>query len=125
MVIRDGFDWRLSRVPPNEPVWCGDVCEWKSEWRYYVVCHQIQGRALYAGDSQDVVDEQMVEEAVSLLAAIPGTPVSYAIDFGVLANGKTALVEMNEGFSIGAYDGVDPEVYLALLETRWAQLTAV
>jgi len=123
MVVRDGFDWRLDRIPRNEPVWCSEVCEWKSEWRYYVVCHQIQGKALYHGDGAHGVDEQVVQEAVALMAARPGTPISYAIDFGVLASGKTALVEVNDGFSIGAYDGVDPKVYLALLETRWHQLT--
>jgi hypothetical protein len=125
MVIKDGFDYRLSRIPGREPVWCGEVCDWQSEWRYYVVCHQIQGKGFYSGDASVAVDEQVVRDAVALLASHPGTPVSYAIDFGVLSCGQTALVEMNEGFSIGAYDGVDEEVYLALLETRWAQLTAV
>ena len=125
MVVSDGFDWRLDRIPRHEPVWAGEVCEWLSEWRFYVVCHQIKGKALYAGSADAGLDESVVRQAVDLLTAHPGTPTSYAIDFGVLANGKTALVEMNEGFSIGAYPGVDPQVYLALLETRWAQLTAV
>lgn len=123
MVIKDGFDYRLERIPSNEPVWCSEVCDWKSEWRYYVVCHQIKGKAFYNGDPSVMPDEKMVHKAVSLMAAQPGAPVSYAIDFGVLASGSTALVEMNDGFSIGAYEGVDPQVYLALLETRWAQLT--
>lgn len=122
-VIQDADDWRLQRIPGREPVWCGEVVSWKSEWRYYVVCHQIRTQALYEGDPALVPEKSVVESAVQALAAIPGTPVSYAIDFGVLNSGLTALIEMNDGFSIGAYEGVDPQAYLDMLQTRWTQLT--
>jgi len=121
-VVRDADDWRLQRIPGREPVWCGEVVSWKSEWRYYVVCHQIRTQALYEGDPTQVPELSVVELAVQALAAVPGTPVSYAIDFGVLDSGLTALIEMNDGFSIGAYAGVDPQAYLDMLQTRWIQI---
>lgn len=45
----------------------------------------------------------------------------YALDFGVLENGETALVEWNNGFAIGAY-GLRPEVYCNMLIARWEEI---
>ena len=46
----------------------------------------------------------------------------YCLDIGVLGNGETALVEMNDAFSIGMYDGME-SCYPELLITRWKELT--
>lgn len=48
-------------------------------------------------------------------------PAAYGIDFGVLASGETALVEANEGFSLGAYQ-IESSLYTELLFTRWQEL---
>ncbi|MEM8604121.1 MAG: ATP-grasp domain-containing protein, partial [Cyanobacteria bacterium P01_H01_bin.121] len=45
----------------------------------------------------------------------------YAIDFGVLTSGQTALVEMNDGFAVGAY-GIDSRNYTDMIWARWEQL---
>lgn len=49
--------------------------------------------------------------------------MSYAIDFGVLTTGETALIEVNDAFAIGAYDNVPGDLYLMMLKARWNQLT--
>ncbi len=46
---------------------------------------------------------------------------AYALDFGLLASGDTALVELNDGFSLGLYS-LAPARYTDLIVTRWAEL---
>jgi hypothetical protein len=48
-------------------------------------------------------------------------PAGYGIDFGVLTDGRTVLVEVNEGYSLSPY-GLESTEYAELLEARWLQL---
>ena len=99
-------------------VTCSEVVEWLSEWRVYVVHSKIVkiSKCPKSGDAE--IDKKVVEEAVSLMGE---TLHGYAIDFGVLSTGETALIEMNDGFSIGAYD-IDPIAYTDMIIARWEQL---
>ena len=49
------------------------------------------------------------------------SPKAYCIDVGVLSSGETALIEVNDAFSIGIYS-MPKEVYAELLITRWNEL---
>ncbi|RYD24711.1 MAG: DUF4343 domain-containing protein [Verrucomicrobiaceae bacterium] len=112
--------YHLSGISRHEPLWCSEVVRWLSEYRVYVVHHQIVGVAHYAGDPQAPLD---MEEVRSAVAAYAGTaPSGYGIDFGVLDTGRTALVEVNDGYALGAYRQVDSASYTTLLFTRWEQL---
>ena len=48
-------------------------------------------------------------------------PSAYGIDFGVLSSGQTALIEVNDGYSLGAY-AIEAKSYTDLLMTRWHEL---
>lgn len=122
-VLEDGCDWRLQGVSRREPVWCSDPVTWLSEWRVYVVRSEVRFIANYDGNSSIELDRDLVGQAVRRMADVPGSPMSYAVDFGVLASGETALIEMNDGLAIGAY-GIEGEAYLEMLQDRWDQLTA-
>ena len=52
-----------------------------------------------------------------------GFPKAFVLDLGVLSTGEVALIEMNDGFSIGKYNGVDDKAYAKFLITRWNELT--
>jgi len=45
------------------------------------------------------------------------------MDFGILEDGRTCLVEVNDGYSLGRYDGINGSDYTDLLIARWNQLT--
>lgn len=122
-VLRPGDDYPIKHVPLREMVWRSEVVRWVSEWRFYVVCGQIQAKACYSGDASVVPDETVVVKALDRLAATGTYPKHHAIDFGVLDNGCTTLVECNEGFSIGAYEGIPACVYVEMLHGRWQELT--
>ena len=65
------------------------------------------------------MDKAEVEEMVDKFTLAPW---AYCLDVGVLDSGDTALVEMNDAFSIGMYDGME-KCYGDLLTTRWKELT--
>lgn len=112
---------QLYNVSKREPVWCSEVVKWLSEWRSYVVDGAIlfTGLAPSSGNRRHAIDLTVVQRAVDRLDEPPG---AYAIDFGLLATGETALIEMNDGFSVGAYDGIPADAYFRFVATRWNEL---
>jgi hypothetical protein len=93
-----------------------------SEYRVFVIRGNIVGTKHYAGDSSIDVDESIVNQAIELLEQSSQKTAAYAADFGVLATGQTAVVEWNDGYSLGSY-GLDRAIYTDLLITRWCELT--
>jgi hypothetical protein len=61
----------------------------------------------------------VIENAVS---EYKNAPNGYAIDFGVTDDGRTLLIEVNDGYALGSY-GLFYLDYAKLLSARWAQLT--
>lgn len=106
----------------SEKVFVSDPVQWESEWRYYVANNQIIGQARYDQTECEVApvpDVSKVESCIKDLAL--GHP--YALDFGVLSSGETALVEVNDAWAIGLYGhALPPCTYLAFLQERWAQI---
>lgn len=121
-VLDTPFDPRLGGVPSSEDVWACDPVDWCSEWRAYVVDGVVEHLSFCEGDRDVVPDLTIIRRAAAELAEDPLSPSACALDFGVLADGRTALVEMNDGFSLGAYEDVPKEVYFGLLLSRWRQL---
>ncbi|WP_181243723.1 ATP-grasp domain-containing protein [Chamaesiphon polymorphus] len=105
----------------REELLCADVVTWLSEYRVYVVNSEIRSVDWYAGDREVAIDLNVVRAAIATLHAAGESYAGYAIDFGVLATGKTALVEMNDGFALGAYS-IDSKNYTDLIWARWAEL---
>ena len=48
-------------------------------------------------------------------------PAGCSLDFGVTDDGRTLLIEMNDGLALGCY-GLPDEEYAKLLLARWAEL---
>jgi hypothetical protein len=111
----------IGRVTRRQEVWCSDVVEWKSEYRVYVIDEEIVAMDHYAGDPQTVLDESTVEAAVRTYRRSGEAPSAYGIDFGVLDSGRTALVEANDGYALGAY-AIPAGPYSKLLMRRWSEL---
>lgn len=117
---RQAFD----AMPADAIVWACLPVIWRSEWRYYVVDGKIKGAGRYdQGECLEAPspDCQVVEKCINALAlAHP-----YAIDFGVLSTGETALVEVNDSWAIGLYENaLTPKQYLDFLYSRWQSLIA-
>lgn len=112
---------RVAHLDADLPVQTADPVEFVSEWRYFVVRGEVAGVAHYRGDCFVHPNADMVREAVGAFA---GAPAGYGLDFGVTSDGRTLLVEANDGFALGAY-GLDPVRYAELLEARWLELAGI
>ncbi len=113
--------FRVYGVSRREELWCAEVVVWLSEYRVYVVNSEIRSVDCYAGNSEITCDLFVVNRAIELLARAGESSAGYAIDFGVLATGETALIEMNDGFAVGAY-AIDSTNYTDMLWARWQEL---
>ena len=113
LVTTAGFD-------NDTEVVCAQVLDMRSEYRVYVHHSEVLGCKHYWGDFRLFPDFRFIDAAI---AAFREAPVAYAIDFAVLADGSTALIEVNDAFALGSY-GLQPMLYARLLEARWQQLMA-
>ncbi|MEL6459384.1 MAG: ATP-grasp domain-containing protein [Cyanobacteria bacterium J06621_15] len=113
--------YKIHRVSRQEKLLCSEVISWVSEYRVYVVNSEIRSIDFYAGDNSVFIDIKKVQQAIKCLDEAGESYAGYAIDFGVLDSGETALVEMNDGFAIGAYS-IDRKNYTDLILARWEQL---
>jgi hypothetical protein len=109
---------RLAPYPEDEDVFVSEVVPFVSEYRCYVLRDAILSACHYKGDWSKVPNRETVELAV---AAYTEAPVAYTQDFGVTADGRTLLIEVNDGFAVGNY-GLSSTLYAQLLEARWQEL---
>jgi len=108
-------------------VWIAAPVNFVSEWRFYVSDGQLLGAGRYDEGEDGAPEPEIskVAQAVKLMGASMPSVISYALDFGVLADGRTALVEANDAFALGYYAGsCSPRGYAALLWGRWQSILA-
>jgi hypothetical protein len=99
------------------------VIEIVSEYRLYVNCHKIIGMKHYRGDCLAVFDRNLIQKCVDLSYKLLDNH-SYTLDFGVLEDGSTVLIECNDGWACGNY-GIEPLDYYIFVRNRWLQLTNI
>ena len=107
-----------SGVSNDEPCLAQEVVEFVSEWRASILRGKIINVAHYKGDPLRFPDPQVLQAALN---EYTGCPLGFGMDWGVVADGRTLLVEVNDGFSLGNY-GVRGHLYTALVEVRWREL---
>lgn len=91
-----------------------------AEWRVFIRYGKILGARIYSGNWRAHFDYKIIEQAVK---DYRHAPVAYTLDFGLTKEGKTLLIEANDGYSIGSY-GLFYIDYAKLLSARWAELTS-
>ena len=106
----------------NYEVYCSEVLDIISEWRVFVRYGEIISARHYKGDWRVHYNAEVIENAVDTYQKSGNAPAGYGIDFGVTKDGKTILIEVNDGYSIGCY-GLPALEYAKLLSARWAELT--
>lgn len=112
-------DMSALQVDDREEVWVAEYIIFESEWRCFVCHNQILNMSHYQGDFLKYIDPQVVTAAVAEFG--PNAPAAYGMDFGVLMDGRTVLVEVNDGYSLGSY-GLNCVEYAEMLEARWLEL---
>ena len=100
-------------------IWVSEPINFIAEWRVFVRYGQILGVRPYKGDWRANFDFKIIEEAVD---SFTDQPAAYALDFGLTNQKELALVEFNDGYSLGSY-GLFYIDYAKLLAARWAELS--
>lgn len=101
-----------KEIVPVGDYWLSDPVQFVQEWRYYVAKGVVICSGWYAGLDED-------EPAPKLDIQWPSN-YSGAVDFGRLADGRTALVEAHAPFACGWY-GDDPCEYTYWQAEAWKQ----
>ncbi len=110
-----------ANLPAETPVFGSEVVNFVSEYRVFVLRGDIVGCKHYKGDFRRMIDFKIVDSAI---AAFRSAPVAYGIDFGILDDGQTVLVEVNDSYSLGCY-GLGQTRYAAMIEARWNEMVGL
>jgi len=100
-------------------VWCSEPVNFLREWRCFVRYGKVLDVRPYKGNWRRSFDAAVIEKAVASWAE---KPRGCALDFGLDDQGRTLLVEVNDGFALGSY-GLPPLLYARLLSARWTEIT--
>lgn len=106
-------------VEPSRLVWASEPVTFAAEWRCYVLRGEIVGVGQYGEGDDAELDLTLPRRMVE---AWPGQPAGWALDVGLLDDGRLVLVEANDGWALGYYRGCDRRAYLDVIAARWAEL---
>lgn len=112
------MDFDPTYVPDDTSVLLSEVVDFVSEYRCYVIDGELKGIKHYMGDIRVFPNTAVIDLAISDFTT---APVGYAIDFGITRDGRTLLVEANDGWGLGNY-GLNDVTYSTLLAKRWLQI---
>jgi hypothetical protein len=111
---REGF----PELTEDTPVQVQEIVCFLSEWRAFVIRGTVQGLSHYSGDPLRFPSANIIRATVG---AFTLAPAGYAADFGVTDDGRTLLVEVNDGYALGQ-GGLVADRYAQLLKARWAEM---
>lgn len=121
VVVLGESDLRHLGGEQGQSVLCSDPVELVAEWRCFVRYGTVLDVRPYAGDWHAHYDAVVIDGIVRDYAS---APAGYAADVGVTLDGRTLLVEVNDGYALGCY-GLQHNLYAKLLSARWAELVGV
>jgi hypothetical protein len=116
--------YQLEGASRQTPIWCSQLVDWQSEWRVFVLEGKILGIQSYRGDARIRPDESVVATLCKIWGDTGRAPCAFGLDVGVLTTGETALVEVNDGFSLGRY-GLPIALYTNMVIARWEELLSL
>lgn len=124
-VVRSNNDLiQLYNYARNTQLHVSSVVEWIAEFRVFICNSKIVGIRHYDGGPHLILDMVEVQKAVEIFENSNQRTTGYSLDFGLLKNGETALVEWNDGYALGSYD-LEKEVYTDLILARWNEIIGV
>ena len=122
VVVRSANDLSGFGIDGDDtPVLCSEPVHFIAEWRCFVRYGEVLDLRPYKGDWNVAPNFKTIQSAID---AYTDAPAGYGIDFGLTEDGKTLLVEVNDGYGLGCY-GLHHALYAQLLSARWSELMGV
>ena len=100
------------------PIWISEVVEFKAEWRCFVLDGRVLDVRPYTGDYHAQFEPSVIDEAISCWK---DAPIAYGLDIGVTSDGRTLVVEVNDGYALGNY-GLSPLKSINFHKARWKEM---
>ncbi|VMW92783.1 Uncharacterised protein [Streptococcus pneumoniae] len=100
------------------PIWISEVVEFIAEWRCFVLDGRVLDVRPYTGDYHAQFDASVIDEAISCWK---DAPIAYGLDIGVTRDGRTLVVEVNDGYALGNY-GLSPLKSINFHRARWKEM---
>ena len=101
----------------DKEIYCSEVVDFLAEWRVFVRYGKILDIRRYKGSYNCIPDYNLMEQAISETTL----PNGCAVDFGLTKDGRTLLIEVNDGYALGNY-GLFYIDYAKLISARWSQI---
>lgn len=105
----------------DREIWCSDPVNFVSEWRCYVKYGKLIDCRRYKGDFKVSPNYDIILRCIE---DYESQPAGFCIDFGVTDDGKTLLIEANDGYSMGSY-GLHFLDYAKIVSARWHELVGI
>lgn len=112
---------RVVTHSDDTPVFIADPVHFVAEFRVFLLYGKIVDVRRYKGDWAIAPDRGTIEAGARAMKKTG--PHAYCMDWGVTDDGRTLLVESNEGYSFGHY-GLPPATYARMLAVRWKQMVS-
>ena len=102
----------------NDEVWTSDIISFNAEFRVYITAGKVVACCRYDdGESEYIISDEYLSKLESLF---PDKTLS--VDVFCLDDGKYAVVECNDAWAIGKYQGISDKDYFKFLKTRWGEI---
>ncbi|HGL1642336.1 TPA: ATP-grasp domain-containing protein [Streptococcus pneumoniae] len=111
-------NWGKFIKPIDYPIWISEVVEFIAEWRCFVLDGRVLDVRPYTGDYHAQFDASVIDEAISCWK---DAPIAYGLDIGVTRDGRTLVVEVNDGYALGNY-GLSPLKSINFHRARWKEM---
>ncbi len=113
----------LGDISDSTKIWCSELVNFMTEYRVYISNGEIINISHYDGDKNVSLDRSVVDNALNKMTSSEESVAGFAMDFGVNNTGDTILIEVNDGFGLGAYK-IGADEYYELIASRWMQLVS-
>jgi len=114
----------LKTLDPGTMVWYSDEFQWAAEWRIYVQNKSVIGVARYDPNEDDLQWTGAYNADVMKWVEQCDIEHPYAMDVGIDKKGVLRLVECNDAWALGLYEGMAVPAYIGMLEERWRYVLA-
>lgn len=115
---------KLNGLRETEALWVSEPVTFVAEYRLYVLHDQVRAVCQYGESEDTALDVPQYEQLTDGVSCLNQTHprAAYVIDWGMLPDGRMALVEAGDAWSIGCYPGIPADTYTACLWARWREL---
>lgn len=105
----------------DREIWCSEPVEFVSEYRTFVRYGKMVDCRRYKGDVTVGPNFTVIQACID---AYRSAPAGYCLDFGVTKDGRTLLIEVNDGFAMGCY-GLHFIDYAKIISARWHEMVEI